>query len=349
MYSRSLWDADLDAKALNTGDNQVLYLQGPRQQPLLAVSRGYLKGNLPITITVARDISSMREDKQVFQWLFGAVSVIGVLLLIGLQAWVVHRALSPLRRVQLQLHALADGKIDSIDEDSADELRPLLLELNRLMNGMVVKTRRSRQALGNLAHRLKTQLSLLNQIAEAEQDKKKRQTLYQQTTDIQQIIDRELKRARLSGLALPGRGVDIAALLAQLQETLYLIYRDKHFSINYTVAADVKFNGDREDLLEMLGNLLDNASKWCDSHIDVKVKTAHQGIQIIIEDDGPGCNIEDLSSLTRRGFRADESRPGSGLGLAIVFDVVDSYNGTLEFSHSARWGGLQVSCYLQIL
>lgn len=349
MFSRSLWDFTLTTRPVAVGERRVHYQTGPQDQPLLAVSASYLKQDKQLTITVAEDIAWMLEDKQHFQFVFTLLSAGGLLILLLFQAGLVRQALKPLIKARRQLEQLGQGEINAIDENAPDEIRPLLIELNRLMQSMVTKTRRSRQALGNLAHRLKTQLTLINQIAEStsSDDAAFRADIYQQTSDIRQIIDRELKRARVAGVTLPGRGVDLPEMLSQLKETLQRIYHDKTLNIDWHLAEDVRFNGDREDLLELLGNLLDNACKWCQQRVLLDICMTNQGLRLVVEDDGPGSDEKDLAFLSQRGFRADESRPGSGLGLAIVDDIVESYAGSLSFQRSEKWGGLQVTVHLQ--
>lgn len=348
LYSRSLWDFNLQTYPVNIGEQRTHYQTGPQDQPLLAVSAGYMKQNEPLTITVAEDIAWMLKDKQHFQFVFTVLSASGFVVLLLFQAGLVRQALKPLSKARRQLEQLGRGEVERIDDNAPDEIQPLLTELNRLMQSMVNKTRRSRQALGNLAHRLKTQLTLINQLAEtAAQDKTLRSALYRQTHDIRQIIDSELKRARVAGVILPGKGVDLTELVVQLTETLQQIYRDKTLDIDWQIADNVRFNGDREDLLELLGNLLDNACKWCREKILLDISMTEQGLKLRVEDDGPACNEAEWSYLSQRGFRADESKPGSGLGLAIVHDIVESYHGKLSFQRSERWGGLQVTVHLQ--
>jgi len=348
LYSRSLWDFGLAPPTIETGIKQIRYLGGPRDQPLLAVSAGYFKQGRHLTITVAENVDWLLVNKRRLIRNFSLVSALGVLVLLVFQAGMIRQVLKPLGHAQRQLKKMAKGDIEKLDEQAPNEIRPLLSELNRMTNSMSIKTRRSRQSLGNLAHRLKTQLTLLNQVADKDsvrQDPQTPQLIYQQTDAIRQIIDRELKRARVSGLTLPGKGVNLAEMLAQLSDTLKRIYQDKSLEIDWYVDDDVRFNGDREDMLELLGNLLDNACKWSQHKVAVAI-TMQDGLSIVIEDDGPGCETEDLSSLTRRGFRADESKSGSGLGLAIVFDIVESYDGELAFEQSEK-GGLQVTVHLQ--
>ncbi|WP_438970387.1 sensor histidine kinase [Methylophaga sp.] len=348
LYSRSLWDFSLATAPVETGMRDILYLDGPAKQPLLAVVAGYYKQGHQFTITVAENIDWMLSEKQRLVRNFSLVSAIGVLILLLFQVGMIRQVLRPLNHARRQLAQLAKGEINEVDEQAPDEIRPLLSELNRLTNSMIVKTRRSRQSLGNLAHRLKTQLTLLNQLADKESMKnapETQQLIYQQTESIRQIIERELKRARLSGFTLPGKGVDLPDMLNQLTDTLKLIHQGKSLRITTDIDDDVRFNGDREDILELLGNLLDNACKWCQHDVHILL-TMQDGLKIVIEDDGPGCEVEDLSNLTRRGFRADESIAGSGLGLAIVFDIVESYGGNLLFDQADK-GGLQVTVQLQ--
>lgn len=350
LYSRSLWDATLQTRRVAAGEFQTHYQTGPQSQPLLAVSATYIKQGRELTITVAEDIAWMLKEKRHFQFVFSLLSATGFAVLLLFQAGLVRQALKPLNKARQQLEQLGQGQIEQVDENAPDEIRPLLVELNRLMQSMVSKTRRSRQALGNLAHRLKTQLTLINQTVESaalSDDDRLRATIYQQTNDIRQIIDRELKRARVAGMTLPGKGVDLSELVSQLAETLQRIYRDKTLKIDWQIADDVYFNGDREDLLELLGNLLDNACKWCRESVFLNIRMVDQTLELVVEDDGPGCDEADLSSLSQRGFRADESKPGSGLGLAIVYDIAESYDGTLSFQSSQEWGGLQVTVHLQ--
>lgn len=349
LYSRSLWDFNLKTRSVSVGERRAHYQTGPQGQPLLAVSASYLKQDKSLTITVAEDIAWMLQDKQHFQFVFTLLSASGFVILLLFQAGLVRQALKPLSKARRQLEQLGQGEIEKIDENAPDEIQPLLTELNRLMQNMVSKTRRSRQALGNLAHRLKTHLSLINQTVESasSDNAEVQRAIYVQTNEIRQIIDRELKRARVAGITLPGKGVDLTDLVSQLTETLQRIYPDKALDIEWRLAENVRFNGDREDLLELLGNLLDNACKWCQERVLLDISMSKTGITLVVEDDGPGCDQNDLSLLSQRGFRADESRPGSGLGLAIVQDIVESYAGTLAFKRSERWGGLQVTVHLQ--
>jgi signal transduction histidine kinase len=201
--------------------------------------------------------------------------------------------------------------------------------------------RRSRDALGNLAHALKTQLALLVHASE-DAALKAHPELHQRLTGalsrIQALTDRELRRARLAGGALPGQQVDIGAELERLVNAMRAIYADKPVQIELDVAPDAAFFGDAEDFVELLGNLLDNAAKYCRGRIYVGARVT-AGLVVAVEDDGQGYHAAALETLTERGVRADESVPGAGLGLAIARDIAEGYGGALRLGRSARLGG----------
>lgn len=342
--SRSLWDFELNLKPLVPGKQAQVWLAGPEQQPLLVVMQGYQKHNQAVTIAIAEDLTPLQSGIGLFQMRYAVISGLGLLLLLFIQRQIVLNALQPLQVVQESMVRLGRGELDHVEVQGPVEIRPLIEELNRLLAGMDRKTKRSREALGNLAHALKTRLTLLNQIAEKKEIKKLpelQSSIYESTVAIGKIIERELKRARLLGDIRPGRQVDLKTEIADLVNTLRQLYVAKSVNITWEIAANAKFIGDKEDLLEMLGNLLDNACKWCRGRVSLTV-TSDRVVSFIIEDDGPGRLETELDVLTRRGFRFDESKPGSGLGLAIVSDIVDSYSGSLMFGRSAALGGLRV-------
>jgi signal transduction histidine kinase len=342
--SRSLWDADLNVRPIGVGENRLLNLTGPERQPLLAVAHGYQKQNRAVTVVIAEDLSAMEAGMMRFQMLYAAVSAAGLAALLLLQRMIVLHALRPLQRVRDNMVRLGRGETDHVEAQGPAEIMPLIDELNRLLSGMERKTRRSREALGNLAHALKTRLTLLNQAAERPElgaFPELRGQLHATTEAIAQVVDRELKRARLLGNVVPGKRLDLAIEISQLLETMRLIHADKTIDFALHLAPGASFVGDREDLLELLGNLLDNACKWCRNRVSLSA-SGQGGVRFVVEDDGPGCDAADLDALVQRGFRADESRPGSGLGLAIVQDIVESYNGTLTLGSSETLGGLRV-------
>lgn len=342
--SRSLWDADIAFKSLNKGVQTRSYVNGPEQQPLLVVAHGYQKQGHIVTINVAENLAPLKDSMVQFQMLYAGISLLGLGALLLIQRLIVLNALRPLQQVKESIAKLVTGETSQIINNGPEEISPLIEELNRLLSAVQNKTKRSRESLGNLAHALKTKLTLLNQIAERQEinaQPKIRKDIYATTATISQHIERELKKARLIGDIHPMQRVDLTTEVAQLITTLKQIYIGKDVNIAWEIAPNVPFYGDREDLLEMLGNLLDNAWKWCKSNVLLTI-TKEESIHFIIEDDGPGCAEQSLETLIQRGFRADESKPGSGLGLAIANDIVNSYAGHLIFAESATLGGLRV-------
>ena len=348
LVSRSLWDSGLVTPHVAVGEETRWYTRGPADQRLLVVAHGYRKLNADITIVVAEDLTALNAGLTRFQLIYGAVSLAILAVLLLTQYLIVTRGMQPLKKIRADMARLERGEIDRIETMGPAEIAPVVGELNRLLAAMRKRTRRSRDALGNLAHALKTRLTVLGQATTQTTDPQLRADMQASIEAMRRIVERELKRARLMGDMLPGRRVDIAEEINLLAQTLRLMHAAKHPDIRWQVSPKAQFAGDQEDLLELLGNLLDNACKWCRSRVRLDVQAvADKGIVFTVEDDGPGCPLAALDELTRRGFRADESKPGTGLGLAIVRDIVESYDGRLSFDHSDELGGLRVQVWLR--
>ena len=343
-HSRSLWDASLNIPQLAVGEVRKLKLTGPEAQPLLVLVNGYQRQDQAITIAIAENIKPLQANIFRFQFIYGAISVLGLGIILLVQRRMIITALSPLQKIQENLARLERGESSYLEFQSPLEIAPLIEQINRLLAAMDRKYQRSRESIGNLAHALKTRLTLLNQTAEkfgADNHLESKESIYDSTSALQNIIERELKRARLMGDIRPGRQVDLSRSIPDLIETLKQIYAQKSVSITWETIEDPQFMGDVEDLMEMLGNLLDNACKWSNGRVSLTM-IGGDSTRFVIEDNGPGASTDHLNLLTRRGYRADESKPGSGLGLAIVNDIVDSYNGILMFDKSLALGGLKV-------
>ena len=302
-----------------------------------------------ITIAVAENIQPLQANIRHFQWLYAAISIFGLAIILFVQRHMILNALAPLQKVQANIAQLERGEATHLDVQAPSEIMPLIIQINRLLTAMDKKYQRSRESIGNLAHSLKTRLTLLNQTAEKLNTcslVEAESSIYESTQAMHQVIERELKRARLIGDIRPGRQANLSLSITELINTLRQIYVEKGVTITWEIIADAQFKGDKEDLLEMLGNLLDNACKWCRNRVSLTV-IGGESTSFIVVDDGSGESLYDLNLLTRRGFRADESTPGSGLGLAIVNDIVESYDGALVFGRSAALGGLRVEAKLK--
>jgi signal transduction histidine kinase len=264
---------------------------------------------------------------------------------IFLQSMSVRRSLRPLAGIRADLQAVGRGEKSHIDAPAPREIQPLVDEVNRLLAVVERRMHQSRNAIGNLAHALKTPLSILFRAvadpAIADHPGLARQ-LGEQTQTIHQRIELELKRARLSGSAQPGAGFNPQAELATLARLLDAMYQDKHVQITLS-APDRLLPYNREDMLELIGNLADNACKWARTTVNISLECPDEGFTLTVADDGLGCPEADLPHLTQRGLRLDETQPGHGLGLAMVHDIVEFYGGSLQFGRCPELGGFRVS------
>ncbi|MEQ1637708.1 MAG: sensor histidine kinase [Methylococcales bacterium] len=334
------------------GPNQAMLYHlddGPQQQPLLVLGQGFVKFGHKIVISVAEDLSAVDHDITAIRFAYFSLTLIILGCAIALQRYDVQRALRPLANVGQELEYITNGHQQQITLDVPSEIKPLVKEVNRLLALVVRRLQQSRTAIGNLAHALKPPLALLFRVAEHpafNEHPELRQQLQSQTDAIHQCIERELKRARIAGNSQASLAFNPYAELMALAKLLKNIYAEKHLDIKVS-APDVLVHFDREDLLEMIGNLLDNACKWAKHAISVEVSFADMLI-IVVADDGPGCDELDAQSLTQRGLRLDESVQGHGLGLAIVSDIAEFYTGVLQISRSKALGGLLATVRLPL-
>lgn len=339
--SRSLWDLEIPDPG--SSGLHASYELGQTGQSLLLHKADYRKFGQDISITVAQDYTPVRASFLRVQQIGLGLGLAALLLILALQRVTVRRALRPLDRARKQLVQLQQGKRSQLDEEVPVELEPLVSQINHLLEHTEDSLRRSRNALGNLGHALKTPLAVLfSAIASPQFDAHPalRNILREQLEQIQQRLARELNRARLSGDALPGAHFDCDAELSGLFATLRMIHGE-HLNLEMQVKPGLSLPWDREDILELLGNLLDNACKWADSEVLLTISQQEASFSIVIEDDGPGIPEARREEVFSRGARLDEQITGHGLGLGIVRDIVQAWGGhlQLEASHS---GGLRV-------
>ncbi len=343
--SRSLWDQEFPAYVM-TGEPQ--YLPGPESQQLLVVVREFTKQGNILRVVVAENMNPLQQQLTEFEQRYALISLLVMLLVILLQAGIAKRGLRPLGLVIHDMKRLEAGEVAELREDVPNEVLPLVKEFNRLLQLMRQRLERSRSALGNLAHALKTPLTVMVQLEGSEglqQQPQLQRQFRDQTTQIRQIIERQLKRARLAGVSTPGLNFETAKELDGLAQILRQIYAERGLLIELDIPANKSFVGDREDMMELFGNLLDNACKWAGQRVLLTVYDK-PGLVVSVEDDGPGCAPELRQQLDQRGQRLDESTVGHGLGLAIVRDIVEHYQGSLVFGQSDQLGGFRVDVIL---
>jgi len=348
LKSGSLGSADFGLRLEDQPQKTLLRTRGPGNKPVLVWVTHYERDGHPFTLALGEDLTALNEHINRFRLRFGVVSLVLVALLVVAQRTIVRLSLAPLETVRRACQQLETGAIERLPEDVPAEVRPLVGEINRLAELMRQRLVRSRNALGNLAHALKTPLAVLWQYIDQNADRVDRECLAQtraSLTRIQSIIDRELKRARLAGPPSAGQLCDLNRELPDIVALLRKVHADKHLEFELVLGAEELRYGDREDMLELLGNLLENAAKWCGHRVRVGV-TCAAGLLLTVEDDGPGIEDSKRQLLLQRGVRLDESTSGHGLGLSIIKDIVDQYGGTLEFSRSPDLGGLEVKVFL---
>lgn len=348
LRSRSLWDQDIDIQPILVGKHQRHYIEGPQQRPLLIIINAYNKSGQSFTIATAEDMSQIEAQLIRLQIYFIFAVVIFLLSLVAIQTWILHAGLRPLDKTRRELHALSQGTLTQLDKDVPAEISPLVNEINHLLKVMDQRLLRSRNALGDLAHTLKKPLTVLKQTAENETIKNNPelyQSLSEQLERIQCHVTRILQRSRLAGEGPVGSLFNANEDIPPLIMTLKSIYHAKSLEFISHIPANLTIMADREDMLELIGNLLDNACKWATHTVRITLQQ-NQHTEINIEDDGPGVEASQLVSLTQRGLRLDEKTDGHGIGLSIVSEIIDSLGGEFKLQPSKEMGGLHIKVSL---
>jgi signal transduction histidine kinase len=342
LRSRSLWDTDLVLDPVPPGEQRVSRAPGPAQQSLLIYSRGYRVRGEPVTIAVAEDVSAMESTVARLERRLLLVMLLGIGLVLLIQYLIVQRALRPVDAAVQACRKLEAGGAAPMQVRAPREIEPLVEAVNRLIRHHGLRLERTRRALGNVSHALKTPLAVMTQVTDElveRGDRASAEALRPQLQAIRNTVERELHRARLAGRDHPGAGFDARAELEPLVDALRRLYGER-----VSIALDIRGEPaavDSEDMLELFGNLLDNACKWARSRVRITLRQG-PGIEALVEDDGLGVEEAMLACLGTPGMRLDEGTPGHGLGLAIVHDVVEQYRGEIRYGRSLELGGLKV-------
>ncbi len=343
--SPSLGAHDLRTSMLRPGEAMRGHGDGPNGQLILVGSKGSLKDGHQVTIQIGMGLAHIDETIKDFLWRFSLISLAMILLSLLLQNWIVSRSLSVLGTIKTDIARVAAGDLQRLDEKVPMEVYPLVSEINLLSDTLSLRLKRSREALGNLAHALKTPLSLLMQSASNTASPDSSTSMHDQLGVLTKRIDYELKRARLAGACNLDSPIVLKPELDALIHAMSRLHHDKHLNLELQLRPELRVRGDKEDLMELFGNLLDNACKFARSHVLLTIAD-QTSFDITVEDDGPGCDADELKRIAERGVRLDESKQGHGLGLSIVADIVESYSGKLSFSRSENMGGLCVKVTL---
>lgn len=288
----------------------------------------------PLLLTLAEDDSVISAETGTFNrqlWL--GLGGAAILLTLG-QWWILRWGLRPLRRLSHDLTDLERGQRATLDTSYPKELQPLADNLNSLLEQEASQRNRYRNALADLAHSLKTPLAVLQQLNPTDD----RQAFTEQLERMDRIVAYQLGRAVSGGGFRMGGQQPLKPLLHELNGALAKVHVDKSPSIETAIADDVALAADRDDLLEVFGNLLDNACKACRHRVRIQARRYGNQWQIEVDDDGPGIIPEQRLQLLQRGQRGDSYRNGQGIGLAVVTDLLDSYGAKLDIKQSPLGG-----------
>ncbi|BCX81273.1 two-component system, OmpR family, sensor histidine kinase PhoQ [Methylomarinovum caldicuralii] len=293
---------------------------------------------VPLVIAVATDAATLVAEVNDFRrtlwvWLGG----LGVLLL-GTQIAILRWSLKPLRTIAGDLSAIEAGRKQRLEGRYPRELQRLAANLNALLHSERAHLTRYRNTLADLAHSLKTPLAVLRGLEREALPADARRTLADQVARMQRLVDYQLQKAAAQGAASPLRSVRLRPVLERICASLDKVYRDKGVTLTLDCDAELRLPLDEGDLYELLGNLLDNAYKWCRHRVRVAADASGGEIRLCIEDDGHGIPPQMRQAVLERGVRADQSTHGHGIGLAVVNELVRLHGGTLRY-HASPWSG----------
>ncbi|MBE7214016.1 ATP-binding protein [Shewanella benthica] len=347
IRSRSLWDQKLDIRLLEKGESRVWQSKGPQNHDIQLLSLGLSSDSLNVdaTLTVAQDLSIGRK---IFTQIYGTKLGVNLAMLLTMIAGiflVLRQSFKPINQIQQVLSKLREGEITSLEvKNIPPELQALAATYNELLEYSSKQIERSRNNIGNLSHGLKTPLAVMQQQVEALglKDPDTAIALQNQLDLVHKMIERKLAAARITGDMLPAAQMQLPKDLEDLCNTLSKVHFNKRLLCNIDIPEHItRLPLHREDGMELIGNLLDNAHKWANERVDIRAKLEEETIILIIEDDGPGVASEELKLLTNRGRRLDEATMGHGLGLSIVKDIAEQYEIKLTFARSDL-GGLKI-------
>ena len=357
--SRSLWDKKLPkledrGVELSAAGIRVAYVDGPEGQNLRMVERPVdLGSDGKFLVSVAGDASEIFDETRSFDYyLGGTFTALGIVLLLT-TIFQVRFGLAPLKRISESIADIRSGRAERLEGEFPVEIAPLARETNALIDANREIVERARTHVGNLAHAIKTPLSVIVNEAGAHGANPFAHKVMEQADVMRDQVARHLERARMAArVTIVGTVTEVAPALEALQRTMEKIHRDRGIVIEVKADPKAKFRGERQDLEEMAGNLVDNACKWASSRvfIDALVERpvepgAAPTLRILVDDDGRGLSAAERAKVSRRGQRLDESKPGSGLGLSIVTDLAALYGGSLALG-SAPIGGLRAELVL---
>ncbi|MGJ4904560.1 ATP-binding protein [Bradyrhizobium sp. HKCCYLS2058] len=357
--SRSLWDKKLpkleeQGIELTAAGIRIGYVEGPENQDLRMVERPVdLGSDGKFLVSVAGDASEIFDETRSFDYyLGGTFTALGIVLLLT-TIFQVRYGLAPLKRISESIADIRSGRAERLEGEFPVEIAPLARETNALIDANREIVERARTHVGNLAHAIKTPLSVIVNEAATHAADPFAAKVMEQADVMRDQVAHHLERARIAArVTIVSTVTEVAPAIEALRRTMEKIYRDRGIVVEATADPAARFRGERQDLEEMVGNLVDNACKWATSRVSVELtveRPAQSGaspmLRIVVDDDGRGLSAAERAQVLRRGQRLDESKPGSGLGLSIVTDLAALYGGRLTLG-DAPTGGLRAELRL---
>jgi two-component system sensor histidine kinase PhoQ len=312
----------------------------------LAVQWELNNGELrPYTFNVAQSLDSFnaqvaRFRRQLFTW-FAAVAVI----MLSSISFVMRGLLRPLRQIESEISEVEEGRRQTLSDDYPTELTSVARNMNLLIGSERGRAERYRNTLDNLAHSLKTPLAAIRTVLSERKSDQMTERVETQIERMDDIVRYQLRKpATIHTETVGVASFPVSRELSRLVEGLSKVYKEKNPKIELDVTEGIRFHGETGDFLEVAGNLLDNACKWCKRRVRLTIRPFTEGniesggMKMIVEDDGPGIPAEAADALMQRGTRLDETAPGHGIGLAVVKDIAASYGGDVRISDSDLGG-----------
>lgn len=339
--SDSLWKESLDvAESGVDGAAAVQQVNGPEDEPLQALVQSitFPGPGQPLRFVVAGPVADIERNVREFTTQVAVTLTalgVGLLLVVWFQ---VRFGLRPLHELQQALGDVRRGKMVRLPENNPLEVEPVVSELNNLLDHNKALLERARTQVGNLAHALKNPLTVIRNEAKSIDDERGG-VIRAQTAAMANSVELYLSQARIAGNAgLLSARTDVKAITEDLCFSMERLYRESVLNIQCSGLDGCWFQGEAQDLEEMLGNLLDNACKWANSRVTVRAECLDDRLLIVVEDDGPGIPEQQRIEVMERGRRLDERRPGSGFGLNIVQDIAGLYRGSVTLGRAAGGG-----------
>jgi len=356
LNSESLWDGDIpwpkdlanelmDRPGIVFRSNGV----GPNGEPLRMAAEALLLPNrdIPVMLLAAFDRTETDRGARRFVYvLIVAMSAVAAGILFAL--WFgIRSALRPLQRIEADVADIREGRRTKLEGEYPSEVKPLSEELNKLMEHNRGVVERARTHVGNLAHALKTPLAVL--MNEASGDGPLDDVVRRQAGAMHENVQHYLKRAQAAARAQTlGARADLAQVLSDLSRLLNKLFANDGITVTADSAKGLMVRGEKQDLEEMVGNLMENACKWAKSEVHVTVRRVGQNVFVEVDDDGEGLAEDEREAALQRGVRLDEAAPGTGLGLSIVSELAELHEGHLELGAAPKLGGLRATLKLPL-